>query len=414
LTDLRRKTGMESGGPRDRRAGVPSNAFGRSRFRDHTDPGPCPMIANFRAAVLTAPHEKLRIETLQAEAPRVGEVLVRIGAAGLCHTDLDVIQGQLVYPMPIVLGHEAAGTIAAGGPGVDPGRVGERVVLSWNPHCGRCFHCERGQPILCERYVSQGPQAVAFDGTTRLSLAGQPVRTMMHIAAFAEYAVVTDACAIAIPPEMPLDRACLLGCGVLTGVGAATRIAALRYGDTAMVIGCGAVGLSAVQGARLAGASRIMAVDLNDAKLALASDMGATHTVNARMSDPVAAVRAITGGRGADCVLEAAGNEASFRLSTEACRLGGEIVWLGKVGVNQDVSFRWGALMGEKRITRSSYGGAQTATDFPALARSYLRGELLLDGLITQRIALEEINRGFDDLKAGRTIRSVIMFGDAA
>ena len=164
----------------------------------------------------------------------------------------------------------------------------------------------------------------------------------------------------------------------------------------------------------MAGASRIMAVDLNDAKLALASDMGATHTVNARMSDPVAAVRAITGGRGADCVLEAAGNEASFRLSTEACRLGGEIVWLGKVGVNQDVSFRWGALMGEKRITRSSYGGAQTATDFPALARSYLRGELLLDGLITQRLALEEINRGFDDLKAGRTIRSVIMFGDAA
>ncbi|HEY0182415.1 MAG TPA: Zn-dependent alcohol dehydrogenase [Rhodopila sp.] len=371
------------------------------------------MTLSFRAAVLSAPHEKLQIATVEAEQPRAGEVLVRVAAAGLCHTDLEVIEGQLVYPMPIVLGHEAAGTIVAAGPGVDPGRVGDRVVLSWNPHCGRCFHCERGQPILCERYVSQGPQAVAFDGTTRLSLAGRPVRTMMHIAGFAEYAIVTDACAVAIPPEMPLDRACLLGCGVLTGVGAATRIAGLCYGDSAMVIGCGAVGLSAVQGARLAGASRIIAVDLDNAKLAMAREVGATDTINARTADPVAQVRLLTGGRGADCVLEAAGNEASFRLSTEACRVGGEIVWLGKVGVNQDVSLRWGALMGEKRITRSSYGGARTATDFPALARSYLRGDLQLDGLITQRIALEDINRGFDDLKAGRAIRSVIVFGDA-
>jgi S-(hydroxymethyl)glutathione dehydrogenase/alcohol dehydrogenase len=372
------------------------------------------MTLNFRAAVLTARGQKLRVETVSAEPPRAGEVLVRIGAAGLCHTDLEVIEGQLVYPMPIVLGHEAAGTIAAVGPGVDPARVGQRVVLSWNPHCGRCFHCDRGQPILCDRYVSQGPQAVAFDGTTRLSLGEQPVRTMMHIAAFAEFAIVTDACAVAIPPEMPLDRACLLGCGVLTGVGAATRIAGLSYGDTAMVIGCGAVGLSAVQGARLAGASRILAVDLDDAKLAMARDMGATDTVNARVADPVAAVRAITAGRGADCVLEAAGDPTAFRLSVEACRVGGEIVWLGKVGVNQDVAFRWGALMGEKRITRSSYGGAQTATDFPALARSYLSGALKLDGLITQRISLEEINRGFDDLKAGRAIRSVIVFGGAS
>jgi S-(hydroxymethyl)glutathione dehydrogenase/alcohol dehydrogenase len=232
------------------------------------------MTLRFRAAVLSEAGRKLRIETIEAEQPRAGEVLLRIGAAGLCHTDLEVIQGQLVYPMPIVLGHEAAGAV---GPGVDPGPVGERVVLSWNPHCGGCFHCERGQPILCDKYVSQGAQAVAFDGTTRLSLRGQPVQTMMYIAAFAEYAVVTDACAISIPPEMPLDRACLLGCAVLTGVGAATRIAGLRYGETAMVIGCGAVGLSAVQGARLAGAFQIVAVDLDDSKLAMARDLGATQ-----------------------------------------------------------------------------------------------------------------------------------------
>jgi S-(hydroxymethyl)glutathione dehydrogenase/alcohol dehydrogenase len=365
---------------------------------------------SFRAAVLPAAGERLRIETIEATAPRAGEVLVRIAAAALCHTDLEVIEGQLRYPAPIVLGHEAAGTIADVGPGVDRGRIGEPVVLSWNPHCGHCFHCDRGQPILCETYIAHGPRAVAFDGTTRLSLRGEPVQTLMYIAGFAEYAVVTSACAIAVPPEMPLDRACLLGCGVLTGVGAATRIAHIRYGDTAMVIGCGAVGLSAVQGARLAGATQVLAVDMDDAKLQIARAMGATHTVNARTADPVATVRAITAGRGADCVLEAAGKPDGFRTSTEACRLGGEIVWLGKVGVNDDVAFRWGSLMGEKRITRSSYGGAQAAHDFPLLSRAYLDGALDLDGLITRRIALEEINDGFDDLRAGRAIRSVIVF----
>lgn len=368
----------------------------------------------FRAAVLGAPAQRLRIETIACDPPGPGEVLVRIGAAGLCHTDLEVIEGQLVYPMPIVLGHEAAGTVAAVGPSVDPGRVGEHVVLSWNPHCGHCFHCSRGQPILCDTYVGLGPKAVPFSGRTRLSLGGQPVHTMFYMAAFAEYAVVTADCAVRVPDGIPFDRACLLGCGVLTGVGAATRIARLRWGDTAMVIGCGAVGLAAVQGAVLAGASQVLAVDLDDAKLELARSVGATHTANARTGDPMAAVRAITNGRGADCVLEAAGNEAAFRLSAEACRVGGEIVWLGKVGINQDVGFRWGSLMGEKRITRSSYGGAQTATDFPRLAQAWVDGRLKLDELITKRIRLEDINQGFDDLRHGRAIRSVIVFDEAS
>jgi Zn-dependent alcohol dehydrogenase len=180
----------------------------------------------------------------------------------------------------------------------------------------------------------------------------------------------------------------------------------------------GAVGLSAGQGGTLAGASRTVAPDMHDPKPDLtsdpgAADLGATHTVNASSAGPVAAVRAITGGRGVDCVLEAAGNEASFHCSTEACRPGGEIVWFGKVEVNPDVSIRWSALIDEKRITRSRYRGAQTATDFPTLAL-YLRGDLLLDGLITQRITLQEINRGFDNLKAGRAIRPVIVFGDVA
>jgi S-(hydroxymethyl)glutathione dehydrogenase/alcohol dehydrogenase len=228
------------------------------------------------------------------------------------------------------------------------------------------------------------------------------------VRAFAEYCVVSAQCAIPVPSEMPLDRACLLGCGVLTGVGAAMRIANLRHGETAMVIGCGAVGLAAIQGARLAGVSRIIAVDLDDAKLAIASALGASHNVNASREDPVVAVKAITFERGADCVRESAGNERAFRISAEACRAGGSIVWLGKVGVDQDVAFRWGSLMGEKRIIRSSYGGAQTAQNFPFLARLYLvEGKLKLDELITRRIALEQINEGFDDLRMGRAIRTV-------
>src|SRR5665213_3644626 len=287
----------------------------------------------FRAAVLRQPKTAITIETIEAGALQPTDVLVRVAAAGLCHTDLEVIEGQLVYPMPIVLGHETAGVIEQVGSAVNPKRRGEKVVLSWNPHCGHCFHCERDQPILCETYIGHGPQAVQFDGTTRLSLGGESLRTMFYIAGFAEYAIVTDACAIAMPADMPLDRACLIGCGVMTGVGAALNIARLGYGESVMVIGCGAVGLSAVQGARLAGATTIVAVDRNKERLALARTMGANHTAAVPDEDALAVARSVTHGRGVDCVLESAGNATAFRLSAEACRTGGQIVWLGKTGV---------------------------------------------------------------------------------
>lgn len=364
----------------------------------------------FRAAVLRQPKTPITIETIEAIALQPTDVLVRVAAAGLCHTDLEVIEGQLVYPMPIVLGHETAGTIEEVGSTVDRRRIGEKVVLSWNPHCGHCFHCERDQPILCDSYIGHGPKAVQIDGTTRLRLAGEELRTMFYIAGFAEYAIVTEACAIALPADMPLDRACLIGCGVMTGVGAALNIARLGYGETVMVIGCGAVGLSAVQGARMAGATTIVAVDRNRERLALARKLGATHTAAVPDEDAVAIAKSVTGGRGVDCVLELAGNSAAFRLSAEACRTGGQIVWLGKTGVNEDVAFRWGSLMGEKRIVRSSYGGARANRDFPMLAKAYLNGTLQLDPYVTRHIRLEEINDGFADLKAGKGIRSVIGF----
>jgi S-(hydroxymethyl)glutathione dehydrogenase/alcohol dehydrogenase len=285
------------------------------------------------------------------------------------------------------------------------------VILSWNPHCGHCFYCDRDLPILCETYLAHGPQAVAFDGESRLSLEdGTALKQLMFLGAFAEYCIVPAEQAIVVPRELPFDRACLIGCGVMTGVGGALNIASIEYGSVAMVIGCGAVGLAAVQGARLAGAAEIIAVDLDDAKLALAVKMGATTPVNGKREDVVAVAKAKSGGRGVDTVLEAAGSPAAFGLSIEAVRPGGEVIWLGKTDVTAEVGFRWGALMGEKRIRRSSYGGARPARDFPMLARAYLDGRLRLDELITRRIALDEINAGFAALKAGEAIRSVVMF----
>jgi len=369
------------------------------------------MSFDFRAAVLRAPKTPIRIETVSAGDLKPGDVLVRMQAAGLCHTDLEVIEGSLRYPMPIVLGHEAAGIVEVAGPEAKGIAVGDHVVLSWNPHCGHCFYCDRDLPILCETYLAHGPKAVAFDGDSRILLGeGGDLSQLMFLGAFAEYAIVADHQAIVMPKELPFDRACLIGCGVMTGVGGALNVASIEYGGTVMVIGCGAVGLSAVQGARLAGAGEIIAVDLDDAKLALAEKLGATSRINASREDVVAVAKAMTGGRGVDTVLEAAGSPKGFGLSVEAVRPGGEVIWLGKTDVTAEVGFRWGALMGEKRIRRSSYGGARPARDFPLLARAYLDGKLFLDELITRHIKLDEINDGFAALKSGAAIRSVVMF----
>ena len=369
------------------------------------------MPIQYRAAVLHAPQTQLSIETVTAAALKPADVLVRIRATGLCHTDLEVVEGALRYPTPIVLGHEAAGIVEQVGPAARGVKVGDHVVLSWNPHCGHCFYCDRDSPILCEEYLGNGSQAVAFDGDSRAALAdGRELRQLMYLGSFGEYCIVADQQAIAIPKEMPFDRACLIGCGVMTGVGAALNLGAIAHGDTVMVIGCGAVGLAAVQGARLAGAGKIIAVDLNLVKLALAAQLGATHGIDGSKEDVVAVARRETGGRGVDVVIESAGSPAAFRLTTEAVRPGGQVIWLGKIDVDKDASFRWGSLMQEKRIRRVSYGNARPRRDFPLLARAYLEGSLMLDDLISRRIGLDEINDGFAALKRGDTIRSVVTF----
>lgn len=369
------------------------------------------MALNYRAAVLHRSGSPLSIEQVTSSDPAPGDVVVRMKAAGLCHTDLEVIDGSLRYPLPMILGHEASGIVEEVGSAVRNVKRGDHVVLSWNPHCGHCFYCDRDLPILCETYLREGPKGVHFDGSSKARVTdGGDLTHLMFLGAFAEICVVPEQQAIVVPKDIPFDRSCLIGCGVMTGVGAALNVADIKYGDTVMVIGCGAVGLAAVQGAATAGAGNVIAVDLDDNKLALARKLGATQTVNATHDDPVEAARAATKGRGADVVMESAGHPMVFRQTVEAVRVGGQVIWLGKIDVAKDVSFRWGSLMGEKRLRRSSYGGARPLRDFPLLAQAYLDGKLKLDELITGRAGLDAINQGFADLRAGKSIRTVIEF----
>ena len=339
-----------------------------------------------------------------------GDVLVRVKASGLCHTDLEVIQGSLAYPMPIVLGHEGAGVVEEVGAGVTRVRSGDHVILSWNPYCGHCFYCDRDLPILCEPFRQHQPQGHLLDGTSRMQRSGEKVHHYSVTSTHAQYTVVPESGAVPVSKEMPFDRACIIGCGVMTGVGGVIRKARVEPGASVAVIGCGAVGLNALQGARLAGATTIIAVDLGETKLRRAVEFGATHTIDAGADDVIRQVMDLTGGRGADYVVESAGSAKVFRTSVEMVRPGGSVVWLGKVNVDSEISFRWGSLMGERVMVRSSYGNARPARDFPWLVEQYLAGNLKLDELITRRINLEEINDGFDMLARGEGIRTVIMF----
>jgi len=369
------------------------------------------MALKYQAAVLHAPRSPLMVETVQAGELQRDDVLIRVKAVGLCHTDLEVIDGALRNPMPIILGHEAAGIVEQVGANVRDVAIGDHVILSWNPHCGHCFYCDRDLPILCEEYLQQAPLAVQFDGRSRAALEdGRELKHLMYLGALAEYCIVPAQQAIVVSKELAFEQACLIGCGVMTGVGAALNVASIQYGDSVMVIGCGAVGLSAVQGARMTGAGTIVAVDLEDRKLELAGRLGATHVVNASRESAADVARKISGGRGVDVVLESAGNARGFRTSMEAVRPGGQVIWLGKVDVENDVAFRWGSLMQEKRIRRSSYGGARPLRDFPMLARAALDGRLHLDELISARISLDQVNEGFEALRRGAAIRSVVVF----
>ena len=363
---------------------------------------------NFLAAVLHEHKTELVVEEIKTVDPKPGDVLIRLHASGLCHTDLEVIEGSLPYPLPLVLGHEGAGVVEAVGEGVSLVSPGDHVICSWNPHCGHCFYCEREQPILCEVFTDTFHKGHLMDNTSRMTVNNSKLHHFSETSTHAQYTIVPESGAIPVSKNIPFDRACLIGCGVMTGFGAVTNIAKVPIGASVAVFGTGAVGLNAVQAARLAGAEPIIAVDIAAEKLNAARQFGATETVNISKADPVQMIHELTKGRGADYVIESAGIVHTFSPAIESVRRGGMVVLLGKTEPEKHVSIKWGALMGERFIVRSSYGGARPRRDFPLLANLYLEGKLLLDELVTQRIKLDQINKGFASMKRGEGIRTVI------
>jgi len=370
-------------------------------------------MPRFRAAVLREIGAPLSIERLGVTPLEPNDVLIRMHAAGLCHTDREAMTGAFAVPVPVVLGHEGAGVVEAVGSAVQRVRPGQHVVCTIYASCGQCYFCRRDQPMLCEQVVPNHRDATLSGGRTRLRNGDEPVGHFLGVSSFAEYAVVPEAAAIPVPDEMPFDRACLLGCSVITGVGAVLRVARVGLGDSVVVVGCGPVGLNVVQGARLAGAGAIVAIDRRADKLDRARAMGATHTIEAAEGiDVLSRIRAVTGGRGADHAFEAAGVVGTLQASVDYTRPGGTVTILGKTDPNRQIALRFGSITGERRIVRSSLGGAKAADDFPAYARAYLDGRLDLDGLIDRRLPLDAINDAFDAVERGDVVRAVVTMHD--
>jgi alcohol dehydrogenase len=371
-----------------------------------------------RAAVLAAMGAKppyaqtrpLSVETVDLAPPGPGEVLVRIKAASLCHSDLSVVNGDRPRPMPMVLGHEAAGIVETLGPGVDDLKPGDHVVMVFVPSCGHCLPCAEGRPALCEPAAAANAAGTLISGTRRLTRDGRELNHLLGCSAFAEAAIVSRRSLIKIDPELPLDEAALFGCAVLTGVGAVVNTARVPPGGTVAVVGLGGVGLAALLGAALAGARRIVAVDLADDKLALARQLGATDTFNAGGAAAVDEIRAATGG-GLEYVFEMAGSVKAMELAYKITRRGGMTVTAGLPPPTATFGVPQVNLVAEERTVKGSYvGSCVPVRDLPRYIALYRQGKLPVDRLMSDRLKLDDINLGFDRLSQGQAVRQVIVF----
>jgi S-(hydroxymethyl)glutathione dehydrogenase/alcohol dehydrogenase len=361
------------------------------------------------AAVLHDVNKPYSIETVELDPPRRGEVLVKVGAAGVCRSDLHFQKGEATIALPAVLGHEGSGTVLSVGEGVTLVKPGDRVILSFVPNCGHCPSCETGRPYLCDEHARTTGKL--FDNTSRLhTLAGQDLTHMGKVACFADHAVVPEVGCIPAPAGLDFPQMALIGCSVTTGVGAALFNADVQPGDSVAVIGCGGVGVNVVQGARLAGATTIVAVDVKAAALDFARKFGATHTVNARTEDAVGRVKAITGG-GVHWAFEAYGGGATTRMAVDMVRKRGTAVIVGIAPIGDNAAIEPVVLTRmEKTIRGCYYGTARPRQDMPRIADWYQRGLLDIDGLITRRYTLADINRAYEDLDTDAVGRGVIVF----
>ena len=363
-----------------------------------------------QAAVLWQPGEPVKIFEIDLAPPKAGEVLVRIAACGVCASDLHVVDGDLPEPMPLVLGHEAAGVVAEIGPGVESVAPGDHVVLALVPSCGECAECRRGRPNFCELGARMAAEGTLADGTSRLSLNGTQLHHFNSISSFAAHAVVPESAAVKIRDDVPLEAVALIGCAVLTGFGAVVNTAGVEEGAAVAVWGCGGVGANVVQGARLAGASRIVAVDTRAEKLELARSLGATDTVQAEDGvDVVASVKELTRG-GPDYAFEAIGSERAIQQAWESARAGGTVVVVGMMPRGSTLTIDPWQFISEKTLKGSFLGSARIRKDVPRLVDLFVSGELELDRLVSRKLRLAELPDAFDRLRAGQAVRQVVVF----
>lgn len=358
-----------------------------------------------KAVVLHEAGQPSAVEDVELRPVRSHEVRVALAASGVCHSDLSLRDGSIPTLVPCTLGHEGAGIVTEVGDGVTTVSPGEHVVLTWNVACRSCPHCLRGDAQLCDHAYDH-----AYGDPYAESSAG-PVWPGMGVGSLAEQTLLPAAAVVPIGAALPLDHAALLGCGVTTGVGAVLRTAAVRPGESVLVIGCGGVGLAAIQGARLAGAAPIIAADRVEAQLPTALANGATDTINASEVDVAAAVRELTGGQGVDHGIEVVGKPATIRAAYDATRRGGRVTLVGAAGIEESVTFPALSLMADgKTVQGSVYGASDPARDIPALAELARRGRLDLEALVTRRIDIDHVEAAFADMLAGNGARSVVCF----
>ncbi len=362
-----------------------------------------------KAAVLYEAGQPAVIEEITLDPPQQGEILVRMEAAGVCHSDMHVRDGFIPEPLPIVLGHEGTGVVVEVGTGVSGLRPGDRVVLTLVPACGTCYFCRKGEPHMCSTSGKMASQGVLRDGTSRMHIGSRPLHHFNSVSCFSEYTVVPQEGAVKIAADVPLEVAALLGCAVVTGVGAVERTAQVRPGDSVAVIGCGGVGLNVIQAASLSGAYPVIAIDIRQEKIELAKNFGASHGVNSREQDAAAVIQEITQ-YGVDWAFEVLGNPRTIEQAWGLIRPGGTVVVVGLSPKGSRVSLPAFDFISEKNIRGCFYGSTHFHADVPDILKRIQAGRMRTEGMVSHSVPLEELETAFDRLRNGDGARTILRF----